>query len=222
MNLEIRESLHLVKKSIQETKQYLNREFRDYYMSVKILEPKEWKWVTKPFRTIENEKPNLPENFVQRCTKLYIDIFESEANKFLDLCRTGVEIREKGLPEIAIQKTIWNQYDLWRTKFTIEANSIIQSIDDKLEINIKSNGSISIKSKLLKKMIGEGKLKKVVDTLINTYELENETQNQLYGMAYRLNEIENQIINDIVNFSNSKIEKNKIANGLLKIVDKIK
>lgn len=180
MNREINESLKSVKNAIKRTKKYLNHEFRDYYTNIVYLEPKEWLWVTESFRTIENEKPNLPIAITQSCTRLYTDIFQVEANIFLDYCREGLEVRSKRLSEKEIQKTIWNQYDLWRTKFTTEANLIIQTIDSKLVKNISNEISSNKDFKSLKTMVTKGKFMEIIDILINDYELNKEIQNQLY------------------------------------------
>lgn len=219
MNSELKKSLLSVKSAIKETKQYLNYEFRKYYTNVKHIEPSEWFWIINPYKVIESEKPNFSIDFAKKCSKLYIDIFEFEANKFLSYCREGLMNRQKGLPEIEIQQKIWSQYDLWRTRFTIEANSIIESIDKQLGIN-ESNGIKPVQNtKSLKKKISENRLKEVIDILINEYDLDKEKQNQIYGIAYRLNGINNQVITDTINFSSANIEKNKIANSLLKIID---
>ncbi|MEL6718223.1 MAG: hypothetical protein AAFO82_24890 [Bacteroidota bacterium] len=151
MNSELRKSLLLIKNAIRETKQYLNHEFRDYYANVVVLEPSEWFWVTHPYKIIENEKPNIPIDFSKRCDKLYVEIFEIEANRFIDYCRQAVKIRKDRLPETEINTTIWNQYELWRTRFTMEANSIIESIDNQLGIKAH-NGIKSVEgTKVLKK-----------------------------------------------------------------------
>ena len=225
MNLELINLLVEIKKRIKTTRDYLNHEFPEYYSNLKVLESRNWNWLIESYKFIKNERPNIPEKIFDKCESLYCNIFEPEANRFIDLSRQLAETQRNGLPDEEIGQLIWNQYDNWRTKFSHEANKVILLIDEV----ISSQAPINDNQKKemdeidnLKRKIGNGNLSEVVDWLLNNYDLNNQEQNQLINIAFRLNNIKEKVIMGLIEFNTESIETNKIATNLLALIDEIK
>ncbi len=202
-------------QAIERTKDYLNHEFMDYFKSTNSIDAKDWNWVTDSYLVIFREKPNLPIGFYSKLENLYTNVFQTEANKFMDMCRSfsedGVRILNGDYA-----RTFEKQYDKWRTDFTIEANKIIQ------ELKSENNSNEITDLNSLKQLVAKGKIDEVITQLIEINSESFDDQNILFGLSFRRRKLEREKIKGVITSEQIELEQNKIIQSLLKMIDELK
>ena len=202
-------------QAINTTKEYLNHEFLNYLKSTNTINPSEWTWVTEPYLVIFGEKPNLPNELYSKLENLYTNVFQFEANKFMEICR---KFSEEGITVLEGEhaKIFDSQYDKWRTDFTIEANRVIN------ELQSKNDDSEKNKVESLKELVVKGRIDNVITQLIELYKDSFEEQNILYGLEFRRRKLEREKMIGILSNEEKELEQNKIINCILKMIDDLK
>ncbi|WP_266366874.1 toll/interleukin-1 receptor domain-containing protein [Tellurirhabdus rosea] len=134
MNQEKIKALHLLAEKLRLTRDFLNHDFLDYISKSPVMEPMKWNWAIDTYKFILAEKHSIPEEIYSLCNALFIDVFQTEGQKFVELCSQRIEIVQKGKPDNEIREVIINQYHNWRKEFTIKANETIASVEQSLTI----------------------------------------------------------------------------------------
>ncbi len=203
-------------RAINTTKEFLNHEFLNHIKTTNSVNPSEWTWVTKPWLVIFGEKPNLPNELYTKLENLYTNIFQIEANKFIEICKhIPKEEKNTGLKGESSRK-LDSQYDKWRTDFTMKANMVIN------ELEVKNDVLNRNKIQLLKELVAKGKIDKVITQLIELYQDSFEEQNILFGLSFRRRKLERENMEGVLSDEKKELEQNKIINSVLKMIDGLK